>query len=173
MHADHEREFVEYVSARLPALHRAAYLLCGDGHLADDIVQAAATALYRHWRRARAADSLDAYTHRILVRKYLDEMRGGRFRLWLTPTPPERAAPAETDVEERDTLRAALAGLPRSQRTVLVLRFVCDLSVTDTAVILRCSPSNVKGHTSRGLAALRRVLNPTTPSSEGARHVMG
>ncbi len=164
MQADHEREFVEYVTARLPAWHRTAFLLCGDGHLADDIVQAAATALYRHWRRARAADSLDAYVHRMLVRKYVDEMRRGRFRSWLTPTPPERAAPggaaAEAAVEVRDELRAVLATLPRSQRTVLVLRFVCDLSVTDTAAVLRCSASNVKGHTSRGLAAMRRVLNP-------------
>jgi RNA polymerase sigma-70 factor (sigma-E family) len=160
MHGDDEREFVEYVSARLPALHRTAFLLCGDGHLADDIVQSAATALYRYWHKARAADNLDAYVHRILVRKYLDEVRGSRLRTWLTPSPPERPAPAETGIEERDALQTALAGLPRSQRTVLVLRFVCDLSVDDTAAILRCSASNVKGHTSRGLAALRRLLSP-------------
>ena len=160
MRADHEREFVEYISARLPALHRTAYLLCGDGHLADDIVQSAATALYRHWRRARVADSLDAYVHRILVRKYLDEVRRYRSGIRLTPLPPDRAVPAETAVEERDELRVALAGLPRSQRTVLVLRFVCDRSVAETATILGCSQSNVKGHTSRGLAALRDVLGP-------------
>jgi DNA-directed RNA polymerase specialized sigma24 family protein len=41
-----------------------------------------------------------------------------------------------------------------------VLRFVCDLSVADTAIAMRCSPSNVKGHTSRGLLALRRILAP-------------
>jgi RNA polymerase sigma-70 factor (sigma-E family) len=160
MQAEYERDFVEYVMARLPAWHRTAYLLCGDGHLADDIAQATATALYRHWRRARGADNLDAYVHRILIRKYYDEMRRGRLRGWLTPAPPERAMPPDTTVEERDELRASLAGLPRSQRTVLVLRYVCDLSVTETAMILRCSPSNVKGHTARGLAALRRVLNP-------------
>jgi RNA polymerase sigma-70 factor (sigma-E family) len=160
MQADHEREFVEYVTARLPTLHRTAFLLCGDGHLADDIVQSAATALYRHWKRARAADNLDGYVHRILVRKYLDEIRRYRSRVRLTHAPPDVAVPAETTVEERDPLRIALAGLPRSQRTVLVLRFACDLSVDETAAMLGCSPSNVKGHTSRGLAALRDVLNP-------------
>jgi hypothetical protein len=36
---DSEREYVDYVSARLPRLHRAAYLLCGDAHRADDVVQ--------------------------------------------------------------------------------------------------------------------------------------
>lgn len=158
MRADHEREFVEYISARLPALRRTAYLLCGDGHRADDIVQSAAASLYRHWRRARSADSVDAYMHRVLVRKYLDEVRRWS-RISLTPSPPDRAVPAET-VEDRDALRIALAGLPRPQRTVLVLRFLCDLSVADTATILGCSQSNVKGHTSRGLAALRDVLGP-------------
>ncbi|GIJ71322.1 SigE family RNA polymerase sigma factor [Virgisporangium ochraceum] len=159
MHGEQERAFVEYVSARRTAWHREAYLLCGDGHLADDIVQSAATVLYRHWRRARAADNLDAYVRRILVHKYLDEVRRSRLRTWLTPAPPERPAPPSGDVEERDSLRAALARLPRSQRTVLVLRFFCDLSVAETAATLRCSDSNIKNHTSRGLAALRRVLD--------------
>src|SRR5262245_61536015 len=75
MKAEAEREYVEYVSARLAHLHRAAYLLCGDGHRADDIVQATLTALYRHWDRATAAQNIDAYVHRILVRRFLDEKR--------------------------------------------------------------------------------------------------
>jgi RNA polymerase sigma-70 factor (sigma-E family) len=166
MRTIHEDDYVEYVTARLPALHRAAYLLCGDAHRADDIVQATATALYRHWRRARAADNLDAYVHRMLVRKYLDETRSGWARVRLLggrPEPatgPDRASESGSGsgVEERDSLRTALAKLPNSQRTVLVLRFACDMSVEDVAAALRCSTGNVKSHTSRGLAALRRVL---------------
>src|SRR5258708_678970 len=75
MDSDIDRDYVEYVSTRLPVLHRAAYLLCGDGHHADDIVQSTLLALYRHWRRARAADNTDAYVQRMLVRKFLDERR--------------------------------------------------------------------------------------------------
>jgi DNA-directed RNA polymerase specialized sigma24 family protein len=55
-------DYVEYVSARLPALHRAAYLLCGDAHRADDIVQATITTLSVNWRRASRADNLDGYS---------------------------------------------------------------------------------------------------------------
>ena len=53
-----ERDYVEYVSARLPVLRRAAYLLSGDRHRTDDVVQATTTELYRRWRRIRAVDNL-------------------------------------------------------------------------------------------------------------------
>ncbi|TDP97238.1 hypothetical protein EV186_103201 [Labedaea rhizosphaerae] len=39
-----ERHYTEYVSARLPVLRRTAFLLCGDDHRADDLVQTAITA---------------------------------------------------------------------------------------------------------------------------------
>jgi DNA-directed RNA polymerase specialized sigma24 family protein len=54
MRDEDEREYVEYVTARRAGLPWAAYLMCGDGHRADDIVQAAITSLYRKWHRARA-----------------------------------------------------------------------------------------------------------------------
>src|SRR5688500_11569512 len=119
MRATDERDFIEYVSARMPALHRAAYLLCGDAHRADDIAQATATALYRQWRRVRAADHPDAYVHRVLVRKYLDEKRLAWARVRLMPSPPvrERVEAPATGVEDRDELRTALAVLPPAQRT--------------------------------------------------------
>jgi RNA polymerase sigma-70 factor (sigma-E family) len=157
-----DSEFTEYVSARLPALHRAAYLLCGDSHRADDIVSATTMALYRHWRRAREADNLDAYVHRILIRKFTDErrLRWARVRLMGAVPEPAAAPPSapEGALDAREELRTALAGLTHAQRTVLVLRFACDMSVEDVARTLRCSIGNVKSHTSRGLAALRRAM---------------
>ena len=63
-----EEQYVEYVTARLPGLRRTAYLLCGDAHRADDVVQATITKLFLHWRRAREAENLDGYVHAILVR---------------------------------------------------------------------------------------------------------
>jgi RNA polymerase sigma factor (sigma-70 family) len=165
-----DSEYVEYVSARLPALHRAAYLLCGDGHRADDIVAATTMVLYRHWRKASDANNIDAYVHKILVRKFLEERRLHWARVRLLPYLPEQRrsvvswadswpdSSPERGVEQRDLLRDALAQLSRPQRTVLVLRFACDMSVDEVAAVLRCSPGNVKSHTSRGLAAMRRVL---------------
>jgi RNA polymerase sigma-70 factor (sigma-E family) len=158
MRPESEQEFVEFVSARLHRLHRTAYLLCGDADRADDIVQSTVTALYVHWRRAKAADNLDGYVHRMLVRRFIDERRLSWSKVLLIRATPDRAAPPERSVEERDLVTSALAQLPGGQRAALVLRYFCDLSIADTAAALRCSEGNVKSQTARGLAGLRRIL---------------
>src|SRR5215475_7959138 len=158
MRAEAEQDYVEYVKARLPRLRKAAYLLCGDVHQADDLVQGTLVALYRNWRRVLAAHNLDGYVHRMLVNKFLDEKRLGWARVTLgTQQDVDRPAPPE-DVDVRTDILAALRHLPQGQRAVLVLRFLCDLSVDETASALRCSTGNVKAQTSRGIAALRPLL---------------
>lgn len=155
---DRDREYVDYVSARLPVLHRAAYLLCGDGHRADDIVAATAMELYRYWHRVREADNVDAYVHRILVRRFTRERRRRWAREVLTERVPDPPARTDFELEEWAALRPALDRLTTAQRTVLVLRYCCDMSVEQVARALRCSEGNVKSHSSRGLAAMRKVL---------------
>jgi RNA polymerase sigma-70 factor (sigma-E family) len=155
---DRDGECAEYVAARLPSLHRAAYLLCGDAHRADDIVAGTVMQVYRYWHRVRAADNIDGYVHRSLVRRYVQERRLRWARVLLTDHVPERVGRPDSGVEDRQVLRDALARLTTAQRTVLVLRYFCDLPVGEVARILRCSEGNVKSHSSRGLAALRQVL---------------
>jgi RNA polymerase sigma-70 factor (sigma-E family) len=153
-----EQEYVNYVSARLARLRRAAYLLCGDADLADDIVQITLTTLYVHWQRATAADNLDAFVHRIMIHRYVDEKRRSWSRVALWADAPNHPAADTNYVEERDLVVAALRRLPKGQRTVVVLRFFCDLSVDETARTLGCSTGNVKSQCARGLAALRSAL---------------
>lgn len=114
MRSDEEREYTAYVAGRLTKLHRTAYLLCGDAHRADDIVQAALTSLYVRWRRVRAADNIDAYVQRVLVRRYLDErrLRWARVRLGDEPAQAVAVAGAEHGIVERDALMTALRALP-------------------------------------------------------------
>lgn len=159
MQAELEGEYVEYVTAKLATLRRLAFLLCGDEHRADDLVQQTITKLYERWRRIRTVTYIDRYVRTMLVRGYLDEKR--KFwsaRVALTAEPPEPASPTGLDLESRQVLRAALSRVPRRQRTVLVLRFLCDLSVEEVAQIMECSTGNVKSQTHHGLAALRRLL---------------
>lgn len=164
MRPEVEREYEEYVRGRLPRLHRAAYLLCGDAHRADDIVQAALTALYLNWRKAAAADNVDGFVHRILVRRYLDDrrLRWSQVRLGDVAARTVTVPAGDRDVDDRDELVTALRSLPKGQRAVLVLRFLTDLSVEDTARALDCSVGNVKSQSARGLATLRTRLSATT-----------
>jgi RNA polymerase sigma-70 factor (sigma-E family) len=165
MRVDEENEYTAYVAARLARWHKTAYLLCGDGHRADDVVQATVTTLYRHWRRAAAADNIDAYVHRMLVRHFLNERRHGWSRVLLSERLPDRSVGFTSGYEDREIVRTALATLPRGQRAVLVLRFLCDLSVDDTAAALGCSTGNVKAQTSRGIEAMRARLGDQPSAS--------
>src|SRR5215210_7129298 len=101
---DGDGEYVEYVTARLPTLRRVAFLLCGDAHRADDLVQQTITNLYVRWHKARAANHIDQYVRTMLVRTFIDEKRLAWSRVRLFGTTPERSdAPARAgpSVEDR------------------------------------------------------------------------
>jgi RNA polymerase sigma-70 factor (sigma-E family) len=156
---NHDQTFADYFASRSNAMRGTAYLLCGDWHRAEDLVQTAFVKLYRAWRRVERHDTLDAYTRQILVRTFLDESRRGFFhRERPTAEPAERSAPEAGSVEDRMVLLGALAEIAPRQRAALVLRFWEDLSVEDTADALRCSSGTVKSQTARGLRALRGLV---------------
>ncbi|HET6212493.1 MAG TPA: SigE family RNA polymerase sigma factor [Micromonosporaceae bacterium] len=158
-----EQEYLEYVTARLEPLRRTAYLLCGDRHRADDLVQETITKLYVRWRRVRTTGNVNAYVGRILYRTYLDDRRRGWWaRVHLSASPPDHPAAPGGDLEDRMMLDAALARVPDRQRAVLILRFVCDLPVDEVAQILNCAAGTVKSQTAHGLAAMRRRLGAPT-----------
>ena len=101
-----EQDFAAYVDGARRRPARAAYLLCGDWHAAEDLTQAALTKLYLAWRRIDRTGSLDAYARRVLLRTYLDERRrpwrrehpvaGGPAGLATTARSPPRGDPSRT-----------------------------------------------------------------------------
>ncbi len=163
MSKDFESEFREWTLARRGGLRRTAFLLCGDWHLADDLVQETLTRLYAVWPRVTKTGEPDAYARRILVNLSIDHQRRPARREQPSPTLPDRAT-SETDSSEtisvgnRDLVIRGLQEVPPGQRAVLVLRFWEDLSVEQTANVLNTSTGNVKSQTSRGLSTLRDAL---------------
>ena len=165
------REYDSYATARMPALRRSAYLLYGNWDQGDDLVQKVLTELFVRWSRASRADNLDAFVHTMLVRRFLDERRTGwaRFVRLIDPdTSAERAAAPEPDPALRLDVRAALGRLPARQRAVVVLRFLQDMSVEQTASTLGCSAGTVKSQTSRALVTLGRLLDADSVSERSA-----
>ena len=154
-----DAEFGEYAIQRRPHLYRSAWLLCGDPHRAEDLVQETLTKLYVAWPRVSRSRSVDAYVRRMLVNGNIDESR----RPWRRERPlselPDAPA-ATTTVEDAESLWSALRALPAGQRRVVVLRHYWGLSVEETATDLGISPGTVKSQTSAALATLRRALTP-------------
>ena len=154
MRTDAETDLVDFIATRSASLLRSAWLLTGDAHKAEDLLQ---TVLAELWLRRERVEHIDTYARRMLYTTYLTWWR----RRWRFEVPagdvPDVTGGADhaDDVARRAVVRAGLARLSRQQRAVLVLRFFEDQSVEATAALLKCSPGAVKTHTSRALAALR------------------
>jgi RNA polymerase sigma-70 factor (sigma-E family) len=161
--------FAEYVAARGPALVRTAYLLTGDHHAAEDLVQTVLAKSVVRWRSIEG--SPDAYVRRALYHEHVSVWRRLRHRTDPVPELPDRPGPDDGDVVERRLLlRAALARLAPQQRAVLVLRFYEDRSEAETAALLGIAPGTVKSHTRRALGRLRELapeLADLVTTSEG------
>ncbi len=161
-----DAEFTEYVAARRAQLRRTAFLLCGDSHRAEDLVQVSLVKLYGAWPRLRRDHdhSVDAFARRIVVNAHIDDTRRPwrRERPGLDVLDEEPQAREQADqVEDREALIKALQELPPGQRSVVVLRHYWGLSVQETADDLGISAGTVKSQTSAGLAGLHRLLSPT------------
>ena len=149
-------EFREWAAARLPALLRYAYVLTGDRHQAEDVLQTAVTRTLLAWSRVQRKDDPEGYVRRTIVRLVLNSRRRA-WRERLTGSPPEPPAePAGSGgPEERLVMWAALATLPPRQRAVVVLRYYEDLSEARIAEVLGCSTGTVKSQAAKALARLR------------------
>ncbi|MBM2614444.1 SigE family RNA polymerase sigma factor [Actinoplanes sp. LDG1-06] len=153
--------FEDYVKTRGDSLRRFAYLLCGDRHLGEDLVQEVLVKAYRRWPRIQH-DQPDHYLRTALVRSHISWLR----RRSHTEHPEQikddfpGSSDFTTDQALRDDLWSRLRRLTRAQRAVLVLRYYEDLDDHQIAEVLRCSRSTVRVHASRGLSRLRADLSP-------------
>jgi RNA polymerase sigma-70 factor (sigma-E family) len=152
---DGGEDFSAFAMSRWPGLVRLAFGLTGDRWLAEDIAQTALARAYVSWRRVSRADDPDAYLRRILVNASHRWYR--RRRVAERPgDPPEAPLEGPADlVGERAAVAAALRQLPPRQRAVVVLRYWGDLTDTQIAAALGCSPGTVRSQLSRALAKLR------------------
>jgi RNA polymerase sigma-70 factor (sigma-E family) len=152
-----EDEFVEFAGAAAPRLRRAAFLLCGDWQLAEDLTQTALAKVFVSWRRIRRHDAAQAYATRTLINTYLADRRRKRPAEVLSANLPERPG-GEQAPELRLVILDALASLPPKARAIVVLRYCADLPVEQVAGIVGCSTGNVKSQTARALLKLRSQL---------------
>ena len=153
---DRDADFAAYMTARQPSLLRTAYLLSGDRHTAEDLVQTAFAKLYLSWDRVQRRELVDGYVRRILVNEHNSLWRRPfKRREVVSHDLPDTHASDRHDHGESAALWEFVQTLPRKQRAVIVLRYYEDLSEAETAAVLGISVGTVKSQASRALAAMR------------------
>ncbi|HEV7886397.1 MAG TPA: sigma-70 family RNA polymerase sigma factor, partial [Acidimicrobiales bacterium] len=147
-------ELAAFYRAEFPRLAAALTLYTGDRELAAELAQEAMARACRHWGRLQHFDSPAAWVHRVGINLANSAWRRAGRRV----DPAHGVeSPRPHDPSTALAVRAAVARLPRRQRSALVLRYFVDLSVDDVARLLRCSPGTVKARTAQALANLRRT----------------
>ncbi|RKS69234.1 RNA polymerase sigma-70 factor (sigma-E family) [Motilibacter peucedani] len=156
---DTPEAFDRLLRDRSAALLRTAYLLTGDRHLAEDLLQSALTKTFQRWSTLRDEAAGEAYVRKVMVSIYT--------RWWQRKWNGERPTAELPDVElldpygaadEREYVRRLLTSLPRRQRAVIVLRFYEDMSEKDIAEALEISTGTVKSTASAAMTRLRTMI---------------
>lgn len=148
-----DREFTEWAAGCQRSLLRSAYLLTGDLHRAQDLVQEALVKVALRWSRLRDGNPT-AYARKVVVN---DNVSWWRRRRDTVGAEPDDAVPdgVSSDPVTALVVRRALMRLTPAQRAVLVLRHFDDLSERDTAEVLGVSVGTVKSQNAAALARLR------------------
>jgi RNA polymerase sigma factor (sigma-70 family) len=99
------------------------------------------------------------YAQRVAVNQWLSWRRRRWRKAETLAADPIDTVPAGdewTEFDQREEVRRWLDQLPRGQRAAVTLRFMLDLSVTETASLLGVSEGTVKSQTAKALASLRK-----------------
>lgn len=166
---DHEarESFTQFVAVRSGSLMRLAYVLTGDQHAAEDLLQSALTKTVLRWRHVR--DDPESYVRRVMYNEQVNRWRRRRRESAVAAVPEKVTADRFGEVDLRLSLERALLALPARKRAVLVLRYFEDLPETQIAEILGCSVGTVRSQTHRAIARLRELAPELTDHLDAAR----
>jgi RNA polymerase sigma-70 factor (sigma-E family) len=153
-----QQDFAEFVAARSKGLFRLAYVLTGDQHAAEDLLQTALVKTAAHWGRIHTAP--EAYVRRTMYHEQVNWLRrrARRPETAMAVVPEPATGDAAASVTARLALRDALLALPPRRRAVLVLRYLEDLPESQVAEILGCSVGTVRSQNHKAIAQLRLAL---------------
>jgi RNA polymerase sigma-70 factor (sigma-E family) len=133
--------------------------MLGDAHAAQDVVQDAFLGLYRRWDKLASEDAAPAYLRSSVLNGCRTALKRRSRPIVSTPEEPVESAEAATvHSEEQRAVLAAVRRLPTRQREALVLRYYLDMTEAQAAQAMGVRLGTVKSATSRGVAAVGRML---------------
>jgi RNA polymerase sigma-70 factor (sigma-E family) len=151
-----DRTVARLAEASSLELLRFGYLITGDRHRAEDLLQDALLALHRRFGDGpMPVQKPVAYARRTMTNLNITRSRRSSSSEVVVDLFDDVPAPSGSDPADRDLLLQALRRLPVRQRTVLVLRYYDDATDADIAADLGCRLGTVRSLASRALAALR------------------
>ncbi|MEV0374649.1 SigE family RNA polymerase sigma factor [Streptomyces sp. NPDC050636] len=155
--AEAEAAFTAYVQERRASLYATAYHLTGDRFEAEDLLQSALFSTFRAWDRISDKAALGGYLRRTMTNLHISAWRRRKLNEYPTEELPETAGDVDAmrGTELRAVLWQALARLPETQRTMLVLRYYEGRTDPEIADILNISVGTVKSSIWRALRRLR------------------
>lgn len=156
-------ELVAFCTREYPRLVGALGLYTGDRDVAEDCAQEALARVCSRWEHVRTLAAPGAWAHRVginVAHGYYRRRRTGRRAQRLLED-GARTLSAQPEPGEALALQAAVAALPKRQRTVVVLHYYLGYPVAELADVLRTPEGTVKSLLHRGRAALRVVLEPS------------
>lgn len=152
-----ELGFDDFMAARWQPLYRTAYLLTGNRHDAEDLLQTALARTCVRWDSIRDKGAADAYVRRAMIHQAPRGWRR-RDREVVAEHLPEAAHDHLALRADHLVLWQEVRRLPPGMRAVLVLRYFQDLTVAQTAHELGCSEGAVKSQTHHAVRRLRAAL---------------
>ncbi len=157
-------EFSDFMAARWAPLYRTAYLLTGNRHEAEDLLQGVLARTCARWDSIRDHGTAEAYVRRAMVNQMARQWPRRRREV-PTEVLPDAGHAGGLDVSaDHLALWEEIRRLPPRMRATLVLRYVEDLTEADTAQALGCSVGSVKSQTHHALKRLRAALPDLTLS---------
>lgn len=150
-----DQELAAFCRAEHPTLVGLLALYTGDRAVGEELAQEALIRACEHWGRVRVMDNRRAWLTRVAInlanswfrRRFAERRANARHGI--------PAAPAQHDAADVIAVRAAVAALPRRQRTALVLRYYADLPAAQVAAQMGCAEPTVRSLTNRAITTLR------------------
>ena len=152
------------------ALVRLAAAFLGDRPSAEDVVQEVFARIQTRRPRLNDPDAMDRYLRVSVLNGARNALRDRKRSLvrdtaaTIIDRRSSIVASAEVSVVARldqQVVRTAVLALPDRQRDVVFLRYLADLSISETARTLNISEGAVKAANTRALKALAQVLGGT------------
>lgn len=161
--------FELFAQEQIARLLRTAYLLTGDQQDAEDLVQDTMVKVLTRWKQVSDTRNAQAYVTRMLVNHFLSGKRRSARNIDLAAERAGSVPDFADGLADRHALARTLKSLPERERTAVVLKYYLRLDNRELALVMGTADSTARSTLSRGLQALRKLLQDSSPQpSQGA-----